>query len=201
MYLSGDDCIYQLPFHGYIHLKAQSCKTVAFRVILTFQDHEDVCEFREIHCVHPKCGILVQRSDLANHLENSCSYREEMCRYCEKKIVFVDMKVNCLVIILFLTAFTVCRYRSLKRSGKYAVMVISWVWNVSCWTVLDQQSAVKYIKFAIHKLSLLAMQRPGTAACSWSLQSTKKDHWPQCPLKGLLFTFDFTHLLIQLQRT
>lgn len=55
------------------------------------QDHEDVCEFKEIHCVHPKCGILVQRSDLANHLEKSCNYREELCSYCEKRIVFVDM--------------------------------------------------------------------------------------------------------------
>ena len=63
-------------------------------VIFTFQEHEQICEFVEIPCVHPECGTLVQRSDLANHLQNSCGYREELCSYCEKRIVMADMTVH-----------------------------------------------------------------------------------------------------------
>ncbi len=62
--------------------------------LFSSKDHEQICEFGEIQCVHPKCGVLVQRFDLANHLQNSCDYREVVCSYCEKRIVVVDMTVN-----------------------------------------------------------------------------------------------------------
>ena len=44
---------------------------------------------------------MVQRSDLASHLKNDCSYREELCTYCGKRILVIDMTVNIMQIILF----------------------------------------------------------------------------------------------------
>lgn len=48
-----------------------------------------------IPCVYPECDVAVKRrNDLAEHLENECLYRLEICRLCNEQVNLNAMKVK-----------------------------------------------------------------------------------------------------------
>lgn len=63
-------------------------------VHIRFQDHEAVCAYVQVPCVHSKCGELVTRAKLVEHLEHSCKFRMEKCGYCNALIENAFMKVD-----------------------------------------------------------------------------------------------------------
>ena len=169
-----------------------------FRVILTLQDHEDVCEFGEIHCVHPKCEKLLQRFELANHLENSCNYREELCCYCEKRIVVVDMMVNYLVIIIFFNDVRSCvLYNRWNDKANLACNNKNYQKLIYITKTAELRLSVEYRSFALGScvtancskrnlmlitrsfVSLLAMERTGTILHTYEARiPIEIHHWP-----------------------
>ena len=54
----------------------------------------NTCEFLKIPCVHPDCGMLVKKSDLASHLKNECMFRLEKCTLCQRQMALSRIKVN-----------------------------------------------------------------------------------------------------------
>ena len=59
------------------------------------QGHTNSCEFLEIPCVHPECGMLVKKADLPEHLENECMYRLVECGLCHTQIALIKLTVLC----------------------------------------------------------------------------------------------------------
>ncbi|KAM7434103.1 hypothetical protein ABFA07_015762 [Porites harrisoni] len=56
------------------------------------EDHEAVCAYVQVPCVHSKCGELVTRSNLVEHLEYSCKFRTEKCEYCHALVEVAFME-------------------------------------------------------------------------------------------------------------
>ncbi|KAM7425373.1 hypothetical protein ABFA07_023189 [Porites harrisoni] len=56
------------------------------------EDHEAVCAYVQVPCVHSKCGELVTRANLVEHLEHSCKFRMEKCGYCHALVENAFMK-------------------------------------------------------------------------------------------------------------
>lgn len=63
-------------------------------VLRYYQVHEAVCKYVKVSCVHSKCGELVSRAKLAEHLEQACQYRMVTCECCQTPVVFADIKVS-----------------------------------------------------------------------------------------------------------
>lgn len=53
-----------------------------------------MCEFQKVLCVHPDCGIMVKRADLAEHLENECVCRLVDGGFCHAQITSDRMTVQ-----------------------------------------------------------------------------------------------------------
>ena len=65
-------------------------------VHIRFQDHEAVCAYVQVPCVHSACGELLTRANLVEHLEHSCKFRLEKCEYCLTlvEVAFMEVHVN-----------------------------------------------------------------------------------------------------------
>ncbi|XP_067895067.1 TNF receptor-associated factor 3 isoform X2 [Heterodontus francisci] len=50
------------------------------------------CPYQEVPCARRGCTEMVQRKDLADHLNSSCKYREQTCKYCKKEITIAELK-------------------------------------------------------------------------------------------------------------
>ncbi|XP_069772569.1 TNF receptor-associated factor 3 isoform X3 [Narcine bancroftii] len=50
------------------------------------------CPYQEVRCARRGCTEKVQRKDLADHLNSSCTYREQACKYCKNKITIAELK-------------------------------------------------------------------------------------------------------------
>uniref|UniRef100_UPI00398F0CC8 TNF receptor-associated factor 3 isoform X2 n=1 Tax=Pristiophorus japonicus TaxID=55135 RepID=UPI00398F0CC8 len=50
------------------------------------------CPYQEVRCARRGCTEMVQRKDLADHLNSSCKYREQTCKYCRKEITIAELK-------------------------------------------------------------------------------------------------------------
>ena len=53
-----------------------------------------MCEYVQVPCVHSRCGELVTRSRLVEHLEKSCQFRMEKCYHCQTLIEFAFLEVR-----------------------------------------------------------------------------------------------------------
>ena len=49
--------------------------------LVNLEDHLSVCEFEEIEC-HEKCGMMIERSKMDDHLSKECPCRQVACEYC-----------------------------------------------------------------------------------------------------------------------
>ncbi|XP_059814825.1 TNF receptor-associated factor 3 isoform X1 [Hypanus sabinus] len=54
--------------------------------------HLHECPYQEVRCARRGCTEKVQRKDLADHLNSTCTYREQACKYCNKKITIAELK-------------------------------------------------------------------------------------------------------------
>ncbi|XP_042194173.1 TNF receptor-associated factor 3 [Callorhinchus milii] len=50
------------------------------------------CPYQEVRCTRRGCTERVQRKDLADHLNSSCKYREQACKFCRKEITMAELK-------------------------------------------------------------------------------------------------------------
>ncbi|GCB79882.1 hypothetical protein scyTo_0016056, partial [Scyliorhinus torazame] len=50
------------------------------------------CPYQEVRCARRGCTEMVQRKDLADHLNSSCKYREQTCKYCRNEITIAELK-------------------------------------------------------------------------------------------------------------
>ncbi|XP_072504013.1 TNF receptor-associated factor 5 isoform X2 [Notamacropus eugenii] len=57
-----------------------------------FQDHLLQCLFQSVQCSNECCQERVLRKDLKDHLGFHCQFREEMCPYCKKDIVVINLQ-------------------------------------------------------------------------------------------------------------
>ena len=68
-----------------------------------------MCEYVQVPCVHSRCGELVTRSNLVEHLEKSCQFRMEKCDHCQTLFGFgfLEVRINLLksVFTLKLSSF------------------------------------------------------------------------------------------------
>ena len=53
-----------------------------------------MCEYVQVPCVHSRCGELVTRSNLVEHLEKWCQFRMGKCDYCQTLVEFAFLKVT-----------------------------------------------------------------------------------------------------------
>lgn len=58
------------------------------------QEHLQQCLFESVQCSNDGCGEQILRKDLKEHLSRQCKFREEMCQYCNKYVVLVNIKVR-----------------------------------------------------------------------------------------------------------
>ena len=49
--------------------------------LVNLEDHVSICEFEEIEC-HQKCGMMIERPKMDDHLKNECPCRQVACEYC-----------------------------------------------------------------------------------------------------------------------
>ena len=100
------------PFHRFSarHLATSlvQLNKIAIKLRIRFQDHEAVCSYVQVPCVHSKCGELVTRSNLVEHLEHSCKFRTEKCEYCHALVEVAFMEVHVKVISLFVCCCCCC---------------------------------------------------------------------------------------------
>ena len=61
---------------------------------MTFQAHTSRCEYLKVPCPHQICGIMVKKSDLAEHLQSECVCRSVKCSYCGKDITANKTEVS-----------------------------------------------------------------------------------------------------------
>ena len=58
--------------------------------------HQDVCERKKVKCENKKCGFILERRLVLDHVAQDCDYTEVSCKYallgCEKKMIRKDMK-------------------------------------------------------------------------------------------------------------
>lgn len=60
----------------------------------TLQEHLQQCLFESVPCTNDGCCDHILRKDLEEHLSRHCKFREEMCQYCNKHVVLVNIKVR-----------------------------------------------------------------------------------------------------------
>ena len=53
-----------------------------------------MCEYVQVPCVHSRCGELVTRANLVEHLEKSCQFRMEKCDHCQTLVEFAFLEVR-----------------------------------------------------------------------------------------------------------
>ncbi|XP_077986641.1 TNF receptor-associated factor 2-like [Glandiceps talaboti] len=56
------------------------------------QDHASKCPFERIKCIKRGCNDMVQRRNLAGHLETECPMRTSSCQYCNIDLPWIEMK-------------------------------------------------------------------------------------------------------------
>ncbi|XP_061204365.1 TNF receptor-associated factor 5 isoform X3 [Neopsephotus bourkii] len=59
-----------------------------------YQEHLQQCLFESVPCSNDGCCDQVLRKDLEEHLSQHCKFREEMCQYCNKYVVLVNIKTE-----------------------------------------------------------------------------------------------------------
>ena len=52
--------------------------------LVNLEDHLNICEFEEIEC-HQKCGMMIERPKMDDHVINGCPNRQVECEYCQTK--------------------------------------------------------------------------------------------------------------------
>ncbi|XP_032882369.1 TNF receptor-associated factor 3 [Amblyraja radiata] len=52
------------------------------------------CPYQEVCCARRGCTEQIQRKDLADHLNSSCTYREQVCKYCKKNVTIAELKIH-----------------------------------------------------------------------------------------------------------
>ncbi|XP_068024856.1 TNF receptor-associated factor 5 isoform X4 [Melanerpes formicivorus] len=57
-----------------------------------YQEHLQQCLFERVQCTNDGCGEQILRKDLKEHLSQHCQFREERCQYCDKYVVFINIK-------------------------------------------------------------------------------------------------------------
>ncbi|OXB58741.1 hypothetical protein ASZ78_000082, partial [Callipepla squamata] len=57
-----------------------------------YQEHLQQCLFESVQCTNDGCCDQILRRDLKDHLSRHCKFREEMCQYCNKYVVLINMK-------------------------------------------------------------------------------------------------------------
>ena len=62
-----------------------------------------MCEYVQVSCVHSRCGELVTRSNLVEHLEKWCQFRMEKCYYCQTLVEFAFLEVRMIMTLLKLS--------------------------------------------------------------------------------------------------
>lgn len=58
------------------------------------QEHLQQCLFESVQCTNDGCCDQILRKDLKEHLSQHCKFREEMCQYCNKYVVLINIKVR-----------------------------------------------------------------------------------------------------------
>ncbi|XP_068024857.1 TNF receptor-associated factor 5 isoform X5 [Melanerpes formicivorus] len=59
-----------------------------------YQEHLQQCLFERVQCTNDGCGEQILRKDLKEHLSQHCQFREERCQYCDKYVVFINIKIS-----------------------------------------------------------------------------------------------------------
>ena len=60
-----------------------------------FQTHVKlVCPKEKVLCQNERCCMLVFRSNLDNHMENSCQYRLLVCIHCTEEYKYINQEVE-----------------------------------------------------------------------------------------------------------
>ena len=62
-----------------------------------------MCEYVQVPCVHSRCGELVTRSNLVEHLEKWCQFRMEKCDHCQTLVEFAFLEVRMIMTLLKLS--------------------------------------------------------------------------------------------------
>ena len=62
-----------------------------------------MCGYVQVPCVHSRCGELVTRSNLVEHLEKWCQFRMEKCDHCQTLIEFAFLEVRMIMTLLKLS--------------------------------------------------------------------------------------------------
>lgn len=73
------------------------CFCVSYWGLICFyvlQEHLQQCLFESVQCTNDGCCDQILRKDLKDHLSQHCKFREEMCQYCNKYVVLINIKVR-----------------------------------------------------------------------------------------------------------
>lgn len=86
-----DNCCKREVLNLYVFCKnLPDCNS---KIILgRYQEHLQQCLFESVQCTNDGCCDQILRKDLKDHLSQHCKFREEMCQYCNKYVVLINIK-------------------------------------------------------------------------------------------------------------
>nr|XP_056709081.1 TNF receptor-associated factor 5 isoform X2 [Euleptes europaea] len=64
-----------------------------------YQDHLQQCLFESVQCINEGCCEKVLQKDLKEHLDLQCSYRKELCQYCNQSIILIRSQVESHILV------------------------------------------------------------------------------------------------------
>lgn len=72
------------------------CRETHWALICCYvlQEHLQQCLFESLQCTNDGCFDQILRKDLKDHLSQHCKFREEMCQYCNKYVMLINIKVR-----------------------------------------------------------------------------------------------------------
>ncbi|XP_072424647.1 TNF receptor-associated factor 3 isoform X2 [Chiloscyllium punctatum] len=79
-----------LALHVFCRNEINGCKKQL--PLGNLEGHLLECPHQEVRCARRGCTEMVQRKDLADHLNSSCKYREQTCKYCRNEVAIAELK-------------------------------------------------------------------------------------------------------------
>ncbi|XP_048341671.1 TNF receptor-associated factor 5 isoform X2 [Sphaerodactylus townsendi] len=64
-----------------------------------YQDHLQQCLFESVQCINEGCCEKILQKDLKEHLDLLCSYRKELCQYCNQPIILISSQVESHILV------------------------------------------------------------------------------------------------------